>query len=111
MRRRRRSREEWTALVAEFEQGQMTQAEFAKRRRVGLGSLRSWIYKLRGEDAEERSDDIRFVEVVGVEGGYQAEAVAVALEWPGGMRLSFKELPPPSYLAAVLQGLPDPSAC
>lgn len=45
----RRGREFWQGVVADLEGSGLTHEEFASRRRVNVGSLRSWLYRLRRE--------------------------------------------------------------
>jgi transposase-like protein len=52
----RRSRGFWIRLVAEYGRSGLTHAEFAARRGVKLGTLRTWIYRLRrGAGAKQPS--------------------------------------------------------
>jgi hypothetical protein len=67
---RRRSREEWAAIVAEFARSGESVAKFAARRRLRLSSLKWWCWRLRGASAAaaEASSEVRLVpvEVVGL---------------------------------------------
>ena len=60
--RKKRSREEWARLVAEYERGAggETQEAFSQRQGVEVASFRYWLYKLRGAISEP---SVRFVEV------------------------------------------------
>ena len=49
----RRTREVWSNLVRQYEQSGATQEEFAAHRGIPVGTLRSWIYRLKRERAEE----------------------------------------------------------
>jgi transposase-like protein len=53
------SRNEWQRLVAAYERSGMGQREFAERRDVRVGTLRSWIYRLRHEDDGPRLLPVR----------------------------------------------------
>jgi transposase len=44
-----RGREFWERVVAELEQSGLTHEEFARERRLNVGSLRRWLYRLRRE--------------------------------------------------------------
>jgi hypothetical protein len=93
----RRGREYWQPLVEELEKSGLRHAEFAAQRGIELGSLRSWLYRLRQEqragqgtgDGEVRMVPIRLgtasspaVEIVvgrcTVRMGPQADPAAVA---------------------------------
>lgn len=39
----------WERAVREFEASELTHREFARKKGVGIGTLRSWIYRLRRE--------------------------------------------------------------
>lgn len=43
----RRSRDEWTKIIAEFERSGESHAAFCARRGLPLASFRSWLYRLR----------------------------------------------------------------
>jgi hypothetical protein len=45
----RRGREYWTGIVTDLEASGLTHEQFASQRRVNVGSLRSWLYRLRRE--------------------------------------------------------------
>src|SRR5690242_1153766 len=49
----RRARDIWVGIIQQFERSGLTQEAFAAERGIPVGTLRSWIYKLRqeGEDA------------------------------------------------------------
>jgi hypothetical protein len=47
----RRPRVEWATIIGEFEQSGEAHAEFCARRRLNLGSFRSWLYRLRRSSA------------------------------------------------------------
>ena len=53
-RRMGKARENWVAIVGQFERSGLTQEAFAEQRHIAVGTLRSWIYRLRREsDAVE----------------------------------------------------------
>jgi len=43
----RRSRGEWSDIVAEFERSSETHERFCDRRGLNVGSFRGWLYRLR----------------------------------------------------------------
>jgi len=49
----RRTREIWRNLIRQFERSGKTQEQFATEREIPLTTLRSWIYRLKRESAEE----------------------------------------------------------
>ena len=48
----RRAREIWVSIVGQYEKSGQTQEAFAAARGIPVGTLRSWIYKLRHGEAE-----------------------------------------------------------
>src|SRR6266480_1415937 len=48
----RRARDIWFQIVHQFEKSGLTQEAFAEERNIPVGTLRSWIYRLRREDHE-----------------------------------------------------------
>jgi hypothetical protein len=95
-RRRRRGQEFWSRLVAEFQGQELSQVEFARRKRVKLATLRYWLAKLRETSQPE---PVRFVEVVAAEETAAGDAVRIRL--PGGVELQLSSLPSPEYLASL----------
>ena len=61
---KKRSRNEWAELIAEYEQSaeDETQEAFARRRGVPVANFRYWLYKLR-DAVEESGQGVRVVEV------------------------------------------------
>ena len=49
----RRTREIWCNLVGQLERSGKTAEQFAAERQIPVGTLRSWIYRLKREKAEE----------------------------------------------------------
>ncbi len=49
----RRAREIWVGIVEQYEKSGLTQEAFAEQRNIPVGTLRSWIYKLRREPEED----------------------------------------------------------
>src|SRR5262249_15802745 len=60
----RRNRDFWEKIVAELEGGELTHEQFAERRRVNVGSLRSWLYRLRRERGGGRVLAVGFEEAI-----------------------------------------------
>lgn len=48
----RRAREIWVSIVGQYEKSGQTQEAFAAARGIPVGTLRSWIYKLRESEAD-----------------------------------------------------------
>lgn len=96
-RRSRRGREYWSRLVAEFQEQDVTQVEFARRKRVKLSTFRFWLAKLR---ATAQPEPVRFVEVVAPEREASGDA-PVRLCLPGGAELHLASLPPADYLVRL----------
>jgi len=68
---RRRTREEWTAILAELRRSGESVEKFAARRRIQLSSLKWWCWRLRAASATPRTkarDEVRLlpVDVVGL---------------------------------------------
>jgi hypothetical protein len=57
----RRGRQFWERVVADLERSELTHEEFATQRRINVGSLRGWLYRLRRE--RERGADPRLLPV------------------------------------------------
>lgn len=62
--RARKSREEWAAVVADFEQSGLTRAQFCARRRLKPDTLKWWRWHLRRNRAPAKTArDVRLVPV------------------------------------------------
>lgn len=96
---RRRTPEERREIVEEYRESGLTQAAFARRRRISVGTLRSWIY--RDEEAQEGPQD-RFVEI---SGPVMAAGPEVVLRVGDQVVLELSELPAPEYLVEVARAL------
>ena len=55
MRRRKRSRAEWTKLVEEWHAGDLSQKAFARRKGIATTTLSWWSCRLRREAQERRT--------------------------------------------------------
>ena len=95
-----RRRSYWERLVGEFERSGLTQADFAERRGVLVGTLRYWIYKLRGET---RAAEPKSVELVPVR--VASSAVRHFEAQVAGVGFRFEVGTEPGYVAAVLREL------
>jgi hypothetical protein len=61
---RRPGREEWKQLVAEYEDGELSQKEFAAKHDVALATLQFHLYKIRKSRNSESAGSFVPVEVV-----------------------------------------------
>ena len=95
---KRRTPEERRTIVAEFRKSGLTQEAFARRRRIPVGTLRSWIY--RDEDAQEARQD-RFIEI----SGPVAAGPEIVLRVGEQVVLELVELPSPEYVAELVRAL------
>lgn len=95
----RRSKQQWRELVAEFEASGLGQQAFAQRKRVKLGTFRSWLYRLRKERASPR-----FVEVVPGPRVAASSRASVAIVI-GRARVEFTEQPSVDYLVEFVRGV------
>jgi len=96
---RRRTAEERREIVAEFRNSGLTQEAFARRRRISVGTLRSWIY--RDEEIKEERQD-RFVEI---SGRVVAAGPEVVLRIGDQVAVELSELPAPEYLIELSKRL------
>ena len=96
---RRRTAEERREIVAEFRGSGLTQEAFARRRRLSVGTLRSWIYR-DDEALEERED--RFVEI---SASSLPAGPEVVLRVGDQVVLELGDLPSPGYLAELARML------
>ncbi len=84
--------------------GGLSQQAFAGRRRIKLGTFRSWLYKSR--NAKESP---RFVEVVAARGGSTSTRPAVTVT-VGSTRVKFEDRPEVEYLVGLVRGLDGASS-
>ena len=107
----RRAREIWIQIVQQCEKSGLTQEEYARQRGIPVGTLRSWIYKIRrAQDEGARLLPVRVVASTPPAAG-QGEAVVGAIEVELGepMRLRFSSSTAPSVIAEIVLRLR--SAC
>lgn len=104
---KRRSREEWAGLVAKWRSSGMSGVEFARRHRLGYGSLYRW-GRLLGDEAEAEVHDpgaaepVTFAEVRIREAAPQPEA-SVEVVAPGGWVVRLRGKVDVEQLRAVLE--------
>jgi hypothetical protein len=82
----RKSREQWVAVVAAFEQSGESIAKFCARRRIRLGTLKWWRWRLRDARAASalvRSADVRLVPV---------DVIGLAAQRPNGVTIALSDL-------------------
>lgn len=97
---RRRTREQWRALVEEFEGSGLTQAEFARSCGLKLGTFRSWLYRFRRRAG---SPEARLAEVMVAD--HDTDAGSYRLELPGDVVVVLGSAPEPRWLAALVAEL------
>ena len=100
--RPRRSETQWRKLIAEFEAGDWTQAEFCHAHDVSLGAFQNWLYKLRGSPTRERAAALVRVETPAF------VCAPLELGLPSGIVLRFVPATDPVYLAALVAALNEP---
>ena len=101
---RRRAREIWVGIVAQYEKSGLTQEAFAEERGIPVGTLRNWIYRLRREG--EEGVPLLPVRVVGspAPSARQRESGDGAIEVEVGdlVRLRFPQGTAPSAIAELV---------
>jgi hypothetical protein len=58
---KRRTREDWRAIVKEYKESGQSHKEFCVRRKLVVGTFQQWLYRLRRE--EGRPQDVRLLPV------------------------------------------------
>ena len=95
---KRRGREFWQRLFDEYERRPkgLTQAEFARKHGVNLGTLQSWLYRLRRDQkAMARVESTpRFIEI-------EAPVAPLVRVRVGAVCVDFETLPPPAWVAEL----------
>jgi hypothetical protein len=106
---KRRGRSFWSTLVQKYEQSSdITQKEFAQKYGVRTDTFRSWLYRLRREEASTAASSApRFIEVDTSQVDPSAQQVTLEL---GELRLHLSALPDPGWLAE-LAALKEASSC
>ena len=94
---KKRSREFWARLIAEYETSGLTQVEFARRHRVAESSIQRWrsLLSRAGARAPERTG---FVEVKADDG-----RPAVEVRLAGGVTIRFGQATDARLIADVAQ--------
>jgi len=99
----RRAREIWVSIIGQYEKSGQTQEAFAAARGIPVGTLRSWIYKLRQGGAE--STPMLPVRVIASTAPTarqdEDEGGAVELVVDEWLRLRFPRGTPPALIAEV----------
>jgi transposase-like protein len=97
-----RGREQWFALVSEYEGSGLSQRAFARERGVNYHTFSNWLRRYRADGEEVVTPVAGFVEVVAVAremGSVEpARRCQVVL---GAVTVEFAELPPPAWLVEV----------
>lgn len=103
---RRLGRVHWVAQVADYETSGESQLAFAARRGLNLGTLCSWIYRLRGESKSGGAAITvpgRFVKVVAAGNSTRRSGSCILVH--GNTEIRFAELPDALYLAELLRAI------
>ena len=101
----RRAREIWIQIVGQFERSGLTQDAFATERNIPVGTLRSWIYRLRADgDDEAPILPVRVVASTAPVARRLVEETTTAIEVELGdaVRLRFPPTTAPSVIAEVV---------
>jgi transposase-like protein len=93
----RQGREFWSRAVAAAESGSASHDEVATRFGVNVGTLRSWIYRLRREQRINGRPHVRVLPVTVTDPSGSAGVVLRV----GDVVLEFARSSDPSYIAAV----------
>jgi transposase len=100
----RHDRRYWTRVVAAAERGSATHAEVAARYGVSIGTLRSWVYRLRSEG--ERVAGPRLLPIRVTEAGRSAEtSAAVTIVVVRGVEIRVATGTDVAYVAALVRAL------
>lgn len=60
----RRARDIWVGIIQQLEKSHLTHEEFARQRGIPVGTLRSWIYRLRRDGDDEETAPLLPVRVI-----------------------------------------------
>jgi len=107
----RMGREEWKAIVREFEESKLQQKEFAAQKGLRVGSLQFWLYKFRRESRQESPPVLLPVEVVpsaalkARQESTAAGSSTIEAVLPGGVALRFPVGADITYVHALLSAL------
>jgi transposase-like protein len=98
----RRARDIWVQIVRQCEGSGLTHEEFARQRGIPVGTLRSWIYKIRrSEDEVAPLLPVRVVASTPPSAG-RTEAVVIEVDVGEAVRLRFPSSTAPSMIAEVV---------
>ena len=98
-RAKRRGREFWAGVVAEYEGSGQSHDGFCLSRGLEVGTFRRWLYRLRRKGSGRRKGPVlQFLPLVPSSTSSGPVGVRV-----GEVELSFGELPAASYLAELLR--------
>jgi transposase-like protein len=105
----RRCRAFWVKLVKEVERTGARHWEIAERHGVGVGTLRSWIYRLRRERPATESVPLLPVRVIASTAPTAREAgddaARIEVELLSGLRLRFPTGTDGAYVASLVRHL------
>ena len=104
MAKRRRGRGFWTKLISEFESNgdRESHAAFATRNGVRLTTFRTWLYRLRMQEAPRSKRAVRVLPVTVVGADRSSREVSIDCN---GVVLRFGADTDPSYIAALVVAL------
>jgi hypothetical protein len=104
MAKRRQGRAFWAKLISEFESngGGESHAAFAARNGVRLTTFRTWLYRLRMQEAPRAKRAVRVLPVTVVGSGLSGRDLSIDCN---GLALRFAADTDPSYVAALVVAL------
>ena len=104
MAKRRQGRAFWARLISEFERngGGERHAAFASRHGVRLTTFRTWLYRLRMQEAPRATRAVRVLPVTVVGSGLTGRDLSIDCN---GVALRFATDTDPSYVAALVVAL------
>ena len=95
--RTRRSAAERQAILAAWQDSELTQQAFADLHNLNVGTFRNWLYQRR------QPEPVRFLEVVPT--STSTTSLSVVLWLNETVRLELAEVPDPDWLARVVAAL------
>ena len=105
---RRPSTEEWSSLLAEFEQSGLQQKEFCAKHDLSIAAFQYWMYrksKKHSESAAKISDSFVPIEVVGSAAPVARPGAAIEIALTGGIVVRLPIGTEPRYLGELLRAL------
>ncbi len=113
--RRRRKREEWKRLDAEYRASGLSKREFAEARGLGTASLERWSRLLRRErEMESETERSGLIELVADEPRTSPEVIdtdGVRLRVGAAVCLELPRWPAPDYVALIARAYEAVSPC